>query len=256
MCPFPVNSPKFQEMCFARTVQEEENPPATEPAIPIAIHLLGPRDLLKGLPTYFQAMNETFQPMGVRFYLSSVQALDPVWASELGVITDLQDYEDILVTGALNIVVGAPIDPMLAGRANFGVGFVVRGGMSVEIWIHELGHGFGLYHTHEFSYDATQRGEDCIQEGDRICDTPVDPGPYFCHAPLSGDLVCETPKFPEEDYGPDPTNYMSYYQGRDHFSQGQYAAMRCFLDQGQWFLPLSEIDLEASVAAFLRGELP
>lgn len=92
---------------------------------------------------------------------------------------------------------------------------------------HELGHLFGLPHTHGGSSDELVDGSNCDTEGDYICDTPADPT-------LSSSIVnsnciytgnaTDTNGMP---YVPDPNNIMSYSRKncRDYFSPIQYAVI-------------------------------
>lgn len=89
--------------------------------------------------------------------------------------------------------------------------------------VHELGHYFSLYHTHETAFGAenvTRSGSsscyNCLTAGDKLCDTPADPnlgsddvtitaapGCSYSSALMDG---CSTPVA----YSPDPTLIMSY----------------------------------------------
>lgn len=98
------------------------------------------------------------------------------------------------------------------------------------ILTHEMGHAFGLYHTHQvvpFCQEAID-GSDCGSCGDKICDTPADPG-------LNDDVdpnTCSwnTPITDGEGtpYVPDTLNYMSYthIDCMEHFTNQQKNVMR------------------------------
>jgi hypothetical protein len=79
---------------------------------------------------------------------------------------------------------------------------------------HEFGHYFGLYHTAETGYGIERvDGSNCSTAGDRICDTPADPGElYSVYVNYSN---CEMKGYREEnsglEYHPQIYNYMSYY---------------------------------------------
>ena len=84
-----------------------------------------------------------------------------------------------------------------------------------KIVAHEFGHFFGLYHTFE-SYQFGKdnfKTEDCDKVGDRICDTPPDPGDIFeVYVNYSN---CEMVGFKDEngnEFKPLIENYMSYYK--------------------------------------------
>lgn len=85
-----------------------------------------------------------------------------------------------------------------------------------KIIVHEFGHFFGLYHTfeeHPFGKEAIAR-EGCENTGDRICDTPADPGTlYEVYVNYS---TCEMIGYQDpgskQFYTPLIDNYMSYYK--------------------------------------------
>ncbi len=80
---------------------------------------------------------------------------------------------------------------------------------SNSILVHEFGHYFDLFHTHETAFGLEcPDGSNCGAAGDLLCDTPADPN-------LSGDVNgacqyvggwtrCGQP------FDPDPSNFMSY----------------------------------------------
>jgi len=84
-----------------------------------------------------------------------------------------------------------------------------------KIVAHEMGHFFGLYHTFEeqlFGKDTFDKGL-CSNTGDRICDTPPDPGTVFeIYVNYS---TCEMIGLKDRhgnEYKPALENYMSYYK--------------------------------------------
>lgn len=108
------------------------------------------------------------------------------------------------------------------------------GGNVQSTFIHEFGHYFSLYHTHQ-DYNSptlTNRervdGSNCTTKGDRICDTPADPRLGSSNV-NSSCLYTGTATDPNGDtYAPNPRNVMSYSlkQCRDFFSAGQIARIR------------------------------
>ena len=104
---------------------------------------------------------------------------------------------------------------------------------NVKIFAHEMGHFWGLYHTFEemqFGKDDFKI-ENCNLMGDRICDTPPDPGSIFeVYANYS---TCELSNLKNEDgfeYKPLMENYMSYYKPcylkKFSFTPGQLDVMK------------------------------
>lgn len=85
-----------------------------------------------------------------------------------------------------------------------------------KIIIHEFGHFFGLYHTFEelpFGKDLIS-GEGCADTGDRICDTPADPGTlYEVYVNYSTcEMIGNRDRIHGGLYQPLINNYMSYYK--------------------------------------------
>ena len=85
----------------------------------------------------------------------------------------------------------------------------------IKVLAHEMGHFWGLYHTFEEQQfgkgDFTE--ENCSLLGDKICDTPPDPGPFF--EVYINYVDCELFNLKNDagfEYKPDITNYMSYYK--------------------------------------------
>lgn len=93
---------------------------------------------------------------------------------------------------------------------------------------HEIGHYFGLMHTHETFYGAELvDGSNCAFAGDLICDTPADPGLgnanvspgcVYTGTVVDGNMM---------PYTPDVTNIMSYARKecRFYFSPLQYSIL-------------------------------
>jgi hypothetical protein len=74
---------------------------------------------------------------------------------------------------------------------------------------HELGHYFGLCHTHEEVARVAAAAPDapsCKRSGDAICDTAFDPGPEACGEVAPCDFYCAA-----SSARPDAANLMGYY---------------------------------------------
>ena len=121
-----------------------------------------------------------------------------------------------------NIWVVHDINGSVAGFASFpnggpGDGTVIEDNFmngNSTVLVHELGHGFNLYHTFEGDNDGANcpPNDDCLLDGDRVCDTPphkVDD----CGGsnPCPGGGVFENSR----------RNYMSYCGGTWLFTDGQ-----------------------------------
>lgn len=98
---------------------------------------------------------------------------------------------------------------------------------------HEIGHFFGLLHTHEtFRGRELADGSNCENAGDLICDTPADPN--LLATGVSG--CSYTSNFVDQAgtaYNPDPSNIMSYAPSacRQRFTQGQQDLMNFWYEQ-------------------------
>ena len=85
----------------------------------------------------------------------------------------------------------------------------------IKVFAHEMGHFWGLYHTFEeaqFGVDDFDNDK-CHLVGDRICDTPPDPGTIF--EVYVNYTTCELLNLQNDDgydYKPMIENYMSYYK--------------------------------------------
>jgi len=115
----------------------------------------------------------------------------------------------------------------------------VNAGAYPSLVIHELGHFFGLAHTHECAY-GLETPETCDETGDFICDTPPDRGPAgrngiascdeggYLNGSCSGSCGA---KICLDGSTPDSYDWMSYYHCQPgHFTDEQQDYMRCMLD--------------------------
>jgi|GEM_PF-2002356 regulation of enolase protein 1 (concanavalin A-like superfamily) len=100
---------------------------------------------------------------------------------------------------------------------------------------HELGHYFGLYHTHETEFGKEcPDGSNCSTAGDLMCDTPADPNLTSLALGYLVDEQCEFnqnwtagPECNDDPYDPPTRNFMSYSSPscRTEFTPDQNALM-------------------------------
>jgi hypothetical protein len=104
--------------------------------------------------------------------------------------------------------------------------FVTKSGMLGSSLAHQMGHFFGLYHTHEkvaFGPELAKDRTNCLTTGDRCCDTEADPN---MDGLTTADCVY-TGKLKDSNndlYNPSPKNVMSYSSDacRCMFTKNQY----------------------------------
>jgi hypothetical protein len=117
---------------------------------------------------------------------------------------------------------------------------------------HEIGHFFGLYHTHHTSIgNELVNGSNCASTGDLCCDTPADPT-------LSSSLVSTSCVYTGtatdangDLYVPDPTNLMSYSRKscRDFLSNEQFTRVLYYQGTARDYLTCTSTD-DFSVSDF------
>ncbi len=102
---------------------------------------------------------------------------------------------------------------------------------------HEMGHYFGLLHTHEAFYGLERAdGSNCLTAGDRICDTPADPGLHLGNwSNYDTDNCVYTGSLTDavgDAYAPDEKNFMSYatYNCTSEFTSEQINLMHYYFD--------------------------
>jgi MAM domain, meprin/A5/mu/Secretion system C-terminal sorting domain/Pregnancy-associated plasma protein-A len=120
--------------------------------------------------------------------------------------------------------------PPSADRVIFNKSCIGTG--TTEIFLHEMGHYFSLYHTHGKSNtvrtDELVNGSNCAVAGDDVCDTPADPNLFRSAGMMSGCTYIGTMNDANgQPYRPDPSNYMSYgpINCRTGFSPQQMSRM-------------------------------
>lgn len=90
---------------------------------------------------------------------------------------------------------------------------------------HEIGHFFGLLHTFQGQstnpYGTCPVNNDCLQDGDKVCDTP----------PIRSADYTTTPCYSGSDLENSTQNFMSYTAINNRFTAGQVARMLSFQNE-------------------------
>jgi hypothetical protein len=251
----------------------KQNPPAklalAPRYIPIQCHIIRQSDGTGGIDVdsvdaAIEIVNMRYAPIEFHFF----RCTEPNYIDDDdyfdGVIQGTSDITDLVnthaVASSVNIFFGPSIIdddsvstlcgfarfPWAAGNYLFMDNGCTMNGSTLS---HELGHYFGLYHTHHsdtgggipvehVTRNAADVCYNCDVGGDLLCDTEADP--ELSNATVD-DMTCaytgganETCTDPNPDqilpYNPDPTNLMSYSRKecRDFFSPGQYARLVSF----------------------------
>jgi len=182
-------------------------------------------------------LNKAFMPVGFVFYLSQIDliladlSIEELSANSFNIydsFSQKNDKTDMITVYILNHAEDFCIEKdnrISCGRTG-GFAYILsdRSNNVVlsqfdltdpKIVAHEIGHFFGLFHTfeeHVFGKDIFDE-TDCHLKGDRICDTPPDPGTFYeIYVNYS---TCEMNGFKDEngnEYKPLLDNYMSYYK--------------------------------------------
>jgi hypothetical protein len=104
---------------------------------------------------------------------------------------------------------------------------------------HEIGHYFGLMHTHEtFTGPELVDGSNCSFAGDQICDTPADPMLDYSNVTLACAYTGTVTDGNGVPYTPDVTNIMSYSRKecRFYFSPMQYTVLNTTMQNERSYL--------------------
>lgn len=132
--------------------------------------------------------------------------------------------------------------------------------------IHEFGHFFGLYHTHE-GFDDPRRAEqvserDCLNRGDLICDTPADPNlNRRVDASDPTNCKCDLTELSDPNglaFNPLIENFMSYAPPicRKSFTTGQLNRMNDYHFFVRFKLKHQTIDDKSKIRKGLGNSVP
>ncbi len=215
--------------------------------IPVTAHIVRRSDGSGGLPLLrldqaIVDLNTAYEPFGMYFYIDD--AVDYIDNDDFySKLQSLDLYDDLVsynrVDSTMNVYFANSTG--YCGLTYFYYGVIMDNDCTAipgnhSTFPHEVGHFFGLYHTHETAFGVEcPDGSNCSSAGDVICDTPADPD-------LSGRVgfQCDYtgPTTPPAgcgsvEYDPQVRNYMSYSTKscRDTFTVEQGDKMLFTIEQ-------------------------
>ena len=258
--------------------------------IPIQFHIVRRDDQSGGmdvntLKEAIDQLNILFEPANVRFIMAAT--INYIDDSEFFIFQKFQEEELAASNDVDNVLNIYCMDKIFWDRASIcGYAYLPEEKNKNRIFMvnecfdnnstfpHEVGHFFGLYHTHGKSKDGktnelvnrTDKGQneilDCFEKGDECCDTPADPNlgfyPEYCLpnctyqtrlTDLNGVL-----------YQPDVNNLMSYNPHkncRKTFSPQQYNRITVIAreERNKLHLPMDDNSCEEQIKAQVEFKL-
>lgn len=233
---------------------ESGSPNSTVDAVPVQVHIIRRSDGTGGLTeaqfdAAFTEVNDFFINASMEFFqCSPINFVDSDTYFNLSTAEETNFWNTYGVSDVLNIIIPGGNLTTATGGGLCGYAYLPGGGRDLiavarncmlsggHTFAHEIGHYFGLYHTHGKVNcggltDELVDGSNCATAGDDVCDTPADPG--LLGIGCSGYLVSNcvyTGSFTDNNgqpYQPDVSNIMSYapHSCRNTFSAGQYARL-------------------------------
>ena len=194
-------------------------------------------------------LNKAFQPMGIEFFSCHppLNVLSSPYGSYL-ISEEKTLWQEFKTAKVINVFCVESIEygsiagyTYLPNRGAPEALFMLKSHLSQSTFAHEMGHYYGLYHTHgkancDVLTDELVNDPNCARTGDDVCDTPADPNlqGLGCDAILVNSSTCAytgTLRDKNGDlYQPNPRNIMSYSwpKCKDYFSPGQYERMQYF----------------------------
>lgn len=196
---------------------------------------LPPNDLIPDIDAAIDSLNMVFEPIGLEFEICEYTTIPNY---NFNTFNQASFEEEMLAVyyqpNTINMYFPDEILPATGGMVA-GLAYMPGDGAPDAIYIatpdtdndgigetsyktiaHEMGHYFGLFHTHETDFGDELAGimpsENCEEAGDLICDTEADP--YEDDIPFDEETCNLTVNLTDangEWYVPPTNNLMSYY---------------------------------------------
>ena len=246
-----VEELKTHSKAMARFDRKEQRAPITD--YPVTVHILRKSDGTGGINvdsflTELDRVNDFISPSGVALKIcSEINFVDSDQYYDFYKPDENNLYYSTRVPNTMNLYISNSLT-YASGAVRCGYAFfpgwkdmilidrhcVVDG----STFAHEVGHYFGLFHTHGNEISDTEELNDqsnCMITGDDVCDTPADPLLTYTVDSATCMYTGNDIDANGDPYSPDPSNIMSY------------APKHCKLTLGE-----GQYNRMAYVAAFLR----
>jgi len=165
-----------------------------------------------------ESLNENFTGSFIRFTVCDIQYIENYQYNSISTSNESELINKYLAPKMINVFVVEQLadyagNPVCAytyyPSANKNYIIIAKDCFNSIDITHQMGHLFGLYHTHETVFDKeTPKGTNCSTSGDLICDTPADP---MLAGKVDNDCIyTASTKLEGEYYIPEVTNFMSF----------------------------------------------
>jgi len=242
-------------------------------SIPITIHLVrsntgNPEPRYEEMEAIVEQTNQAFAPLGMSFYIcGSPRYLDGKTNYAFNEAEGLNRGQHVANTINLFLVDGikSPNGGLFCGLSKFPFQadpderYILLDkdcAITGITLIHELGHYFGLLHTHEDRFGRELvNGYNCHAAGDLICDTPADPNLGLTNAIYNCEYIGRRVDINGDIYRPSVQNFMSYAPPycQQEFSRDQRSFVRAIAQEEYAYLTGSGCEIRGDLS--IEGEL-